>query len=261
MFPIPSEQMLSFKDIADYWSGEIKPYRSQQQLRDHLSKAWWRGDLAAANGPSRVHLLRGLFAKCSDDIIFALPGVPEPPRSKPLEDGGMVVFFHPRVPLPNAQPDTWTDTNCAEAFNAIAEAWDEKLFGHLAFEVPFIVLTVGEFIRWLDKCGSDRPTFWRIPFENESPRQSTNETSSPNRKETNRYLLPKKASRGRESAYAWYVLRSLWPEGPPRSMSIRRITDDANKRRFGVLESDDYPRTSGGGLSETTVRRVLGLKK
>jgi hypothetical protein len=179
MFPIPSDQMLSFKDIADYWSGEIKPSRSQQQLRDHLSKAWWRGDLVAANGPSRVHLLRGLFAKCSHDILFVIPGVPEPPRSRPLEDGGMVVFLHPRVPLPNAQPATWTDTNCAEAFNAIAEAWDERLFGHLAFEVPFIVLTVGEFIRWLDKCGYDRPTFWGTYFEDEDQRPPTSQTVRP----------------------------------------------------------------------------------
>src|SRR5262249_49235674 len=115
MFPI-SERTLPFIKIADYWSRESKPSASKRELRDSLSKAWWRGESVAANGPSRVHLLRVLFAKCSDDIVFAIPGAPEPQRSRALEDGGVVVFFHPRVPLPNAQSDTWTDSNCAEAF-------------------------------------------------------------------------------------------------------------------------------------------------
>jgi hypothetical protein len=159
MFPI-SEQTLPFIDIAQYWSREIYPRASPLELRDTMSKAWWRGELVPANGPSRVNLLRALYAKCTDHIAFAIPGLPEPPISRSLEDGGEVVFRLVRVPLPNALPDTWTDAICAEAFDAIAERWDEKVFSLLVHEVPFIVLTRSEFIQWIEKCGYKRPTFW-----------------------------------------------------------------------------------------------------
>jgi hypothetical protein len=160
MFPIPSGQTLSFTDIANYWSREIKPSASPRELRDKISEAWWRGELVAANGPSRVHLLRSLYSKCADYIAFAIPGAPEPPCFRVLDDGSVEVYRLVTVPLPNAQPDTWIDANCAEAFNAIAEAWDEKAFDLLALEVPFIVLTRTEFIQWAEKFGYTLPTFW-----------------------------------------------------------------------------------------------------
>jgi hypothetical protein len=51
------------------------------------------------------------------------------------------------VPLPNADPDTWTEVNCAEAVEVIAKAWDdEKLFHLIAPIVAGIDLTQGEFI-------------------------------------------------------------------------------------------------------------------
>jgi hypothetical protein len=115
--------------------------------------------LVAANGPSRVHLLRGLYSKCRDDIAFVIPGEPASPCSRPLADGGVEVLLV-QVPLPNAQPNTWTDANCADAFSAIAEVWDEELFWLLKREVPFIMLTRSEFIPWAEKCGRRRPTFW-----------------------------------------------------------------------------------------------------
>jgi hypothetical protein len=160
MFPISSEQTLPFIDIAYHWVREIRPLVRPLELRDALSKAWWRGELVAANGPSRVHLLRGLHSKCADEIAFVIPGAPELPCSRPLGDGGVEVFRLVRVPLPNAQSDTWTDANCTEAFNAIAEAWDEELFWLLAYEVPFIMLTRSEFAQWAKKCGHESPTFW-----------------------------------------------------------------------------------------------------
>ena len=65
MFPIPSRRKLSFIEIAKYWSGEITPSVSPQELRITLSKAWWRGELVAAimpRGVTRVtplHRVRG----------------------------------------------------------------------------------------------------------------------------------------------------------------------------------------------------------
>ena len=173
MFPISSEQTLRFIDIANYWSGEIKPRVPPRTLRDTLIKAWWRRELVAANEPSRVHLLRGLHSECADHIAFVIPGTPEPPCSRALDDGGVEVFRLVRVPLPSAQSDTWTDANCTEAFKAIAEAWDEELFSLLALDVLFIPLTRSEFIQWAEKCGN-RPTFWGRASEGEDQQQPTN---------------------------------------------------------------------------------------
>jgi hypothetical protein len=76
-----------------------------------------------------------------------------------------------------------------------------------------------------------------------------------------RYPLAESPPGQRAPAYAYQVLFALWGrEGPPRSMSIRQITEDANKRRQTLPANKDYPAPTGG-LSESTVRRVLGLSK
>jgi hypothetical protein len=63
------------------------------------------------------------------------------------------------------------------------------------------------------------------------------------------------------TAYAYHVLLERWGrEGPPCSMSIRQITGDANEHRRSLPANKDYPATPGG-LSESTVRRALGLTK
>ena len=120
MFPIPSGRKLSFFEICKYWSREIKPSASSQELRITLSKAWWRGELVAENGPSRLNLLRGIYSTRADFIAFIIPDETEPPQTKPLDDGLVEVFLRVRLPLPNSDSDTWTETNCVEAFEAIA---------------------------------------------------------------------------------------------------------------------------------------------
>jgi hypothetical protein len=275
MFPISSEQTLRFIDIADHWAREIKPPIRPLELRDALSKAWWRSEMVAANEPSRVHLLRALYSKCADEIAFVIPGEPEPPCSRPLDDGGVEVFRLVHVPLPNAQSDTWTDANCTDAFSAIADAWDEELFPLLAREVPFIMLTRSEFIPWAEKCGRGRPTFWGRTSEDEDRQQPTNETvprkaiegaisdavhDSDGRSE--RYALPARPPNQRAAAraHAYRVLFKCWGQkGPPR-MGINRIVEETNKRWRDHLEYKDWPATPGG-LSDSTVRRVLGLSK
>jgi hypothetical protein len=260
MFPISSGQT-RFIDIANYWSGEIKPRVPPRTLRDTLIKAWWRGELVAANEPSRVHLLRGLHSKCADHIAFVIPGAPEPPCSRALDDGGVEVFRLVRVPLLDAQSDTWTDANCTEAFSAIAEAWDEELFSLLAHDVLFIPLTRSEFIQWAEKCGN-RPTFRGRASEDEDWQRPTNEAVARKAIEGGRYALPEGPRKGRAAADARRVLLERWgQEGPPCSWSIRKITDDAYKYRRKLPETKDYPVTADSGFSEITVRRVLGLSK
>jgi hypothetical protein len=74
MFPIPSGRKLTFVEIAKYWSREVTPPASPQELRDVISKAWWRGELVAANGSSRLSVLRGYYLRSADFIAFVIPG-------------------------------------------------------------------------------------------------------------------------------------------------------------------------------------------
>lgn len=73
MFPIPSERKLSVVEVAEYWSREIKPPASAQELRDVISKAWWRGELLATNGASRLSVLRGYYARSAKFVALPSP--------------------------------------------------------------------------------------------------------------------------------------------------------------------------------------------
>ena len=160
MFPIPSGRTLSFIEIGKYWSRDKSSFASSEELRITLSKAWWRGELVAENGPSRLNLLRALYSTCADFIAFAIPDVEEPQQWRSLPDS-TIEFIRPvRVPLPNAHPDTWTDADCAEAFEAIVNAWEEELFQLTAPIVMGVVLTQGEFNQWINESKYRRPNFW-----------------------------------------------------------------------------------------------------
>lgn len=111
MFPIPPERKLSFAEIANYWSREIEPSASPQELRDAISRAWWRGELIATNGLSRLSVLRAYYSRSAPFIAFVIPDAEEPPQWSPADDGA-IEFSRPlRVPLPNANSSTWTDDN------------------------------------------------------------------------------------------------------------------------------------------------------
>jgi hypothetical protein len=126
-------------------------------------------------------MLRLLYKEYQDRIAFSAPGLKEPVSSKVLPGGGVVVFRLWSVPLPNSQPESWDDTNCAEAFEAVAEAWDCERFAIVATSVLWIQLTVAEFMSWIDKTPYPPPTFWHIAAEkdgvNERPRAITSKSA------------------------------------------------------------------------------------
>jgi hypothetical protein len=165
VYPIPAKQKLFLLDIANHWSREIEPRMKLSEVLDGLVKAWWRGDLKAANGPSRPEMLWALYKDYQDRIAFIVPGLEEPSSSTALPDGGVAVFRLWTVPLPNTQPNLWDDTNCAEAFEAVAEAWDYQQFEIVALSVFWIQLTVAEFMSWIDESPYPAPTFWQIAEE------------------------------------------------------------------------------------------------
>jgi hypothetical protein len=173
VYPIPAKQRLTLRDIADHWSREIKPRREPWEVLDGLVKAWWRGELTAVNGPSRPEMLWTLYKNYQDRIAFVVPGLEEPAISRALPDGGVVVFRLSTVPLPNTQPKSWDDTNCAEAFEAVAEGWNSERFEIVEMSVHWIELTVAEFVSWIDETPYPTPTFWQITDERDGANERT----------------------------------------------------------------------------------------
>jgi hypothetical protein len=128
LYPIQASRSLTLLEIVDHWSREIKPARSRKELLDFLSQAWWRGEIDLAVGLRRVQLLRVLYKNYQNKIAFVVPGKAEPKSFKKLPDGGVEIFRFWRVPLPSAEPDSWDDVNCKDAFDAVAQAWSMDEF-------------------------------------------------------------------------------------------------------------------------------------
>jgi hypothetical protein len=152
VFPVPSSQPLSFPKIADYWSREMKPPTSRDELFDFLVKAWWRGDLLAS-GAERVDVLKAIHNNPPSWITFE-----DDQQIRELPNG--VVEVRRFVPLPKSNPDSWTDDDCTEAFQVIAEIWDSSDFELFVPVVWGLQLREDEYTRWVKSCTHQRGSFW-----------------------------------------------------------------------------------------------------
>jgi hypothetical protein len=239
MFPIPSGRKLSLIEIARYWSREIKPSASPEELRLALGTAWWRGELVTANSPSRLNLLRTLYLRCTDYIAFVTPDMPEPPTTRLLDDGDVEVFRRVEILLPNGDPDTWTEASCVEAFEVVAEKWDEKFFSLVAPVVSGIVLSRSDFIRWTEKCRYRRPTFWGGTSKKESELQPSSKATRSKRTKPVQYQIQKAVEA---------LAKEYGGKFPPNDMPVfkrnRLITDwlagDDNPVKPGERTLRDY---------------------
>ena len=159
MFPIPHNRRLPLSLIADYWSREAQPAARKRETVTELIQSWWRGELIGTDGPSRLEMLRSLNRRRQDRIAFMVPGVEAPHQIELADDGGARV--RPiAILLPNHEPDSWTDTNCAQAYDALADGWHWLEPDDVA--EPLICateLTRAEFFEWLAKRGKWLPTF------------------------------------------------------------------------------------------------------
>jgi hypothetical protein len=128
MFPIAADR-LSISDIAALWSEEIRPPRTPKEMQYFLEKAFWRGEFRG-DGPSRLDVLRVLRWG----------------------------------PVPDRDPATWTEEECAPAFESVANFWPYERIPGLALTSPFALLAVGltrtEFMAWIIAKGYHRPSFW-----------------------------------------------------------------------------------------------------
>lgn len=264
MYPIPSERTLSVVEIAKHWSRQIEPPASAQELRDVISKAWWRGELIAAKGASRLSVLHGYFLRSAKFIAFVVPNMEESPQWMPVDEE-VIEFVRPlRVPLPNANPETWTDADCAPAFDAIAEQWKEAVISPSAPLFLDIVLTSSEFFQWVDAIGYSRPSFWANalersdqPTDNIAPiADALKKSDEPTDNVVPKIVISKEEPKSKKSSAAWHAINNLWPDGPSETLQTAHIHRQVNKWITKQLRTK-YPFTE---ISREVVARLLSRK-
>jgi hypothetical protein len=170
----------------------MAPSASPEELRDVLAIAWWRGELVDAFGSSRLSVLRKYYLRSADFTALAIPT-----WQWTSTDHGVIEVVRPlSVPVPNANPDSWTDTNCAPAFAAIAEQWKEVMISPAVF--LDVILTSGGFFQWIELSGYKPPTFWSDERQKDDPANAADATvprieitkSSPKRRKAVRRGMP-----------------------------------------------------------------------
>ena len=162
MFPI-AKSTPSFREIADYWSREIHPPASSNELLSILVSAWWLGEFRGDSIHSRLQLLKIMFSsKYRDDlgIAFIVGDDPGSPRVELPDE----IDLRPQIRVPSSNVESWDEAACKDAFHALAEKTEQSLiksYREFAVILPSIKLTYEEFNTWRAKRGYDEPKFWK----------------------------------------------------------------------------------------------------
>jgi hypothetical protein len=158
-----SEDKLSFLKIAEYWSREIQPPASRDELLASLEAAWWRAELVAKSPRTRLQLLQTMFGSRESQsyggIVFVTPNDAGRPVITELEDGEVGVDLSPRINVPS-EADDWTEESCATAFLELAQAPSIQHFPIASPVLASIELAREEFFTWIERRGFHAPTFW-----------------------------------------------------------------------------------------------------
>jgi hypothetical protein len=164
MFPI-GDATLSFREIANYWSREIQPPASRNELLRVLESAWWLGEIRGNSRLSRLEFLKGMYRTLHDrddlGIIFIVMDDAEKSRVEELPAGGALVDLRRRIPLPSGDTEMWNESTCSDAFRALAETSSTESYPDVRPIFASIELGHEEFIRWAAKRGFSKPRFWK----------------------------------------------------------------------------------------------------
>jgi hypothetical protein len=168
MFPI-SDDTLTFREIANYWSGEINPSVSSTDLLRLLERAWWHGEVVGEAGLTRLTLLRVLVKNPERlNVVFLVEDVPRPSEIEQMINGDVIVDLRPRIVVPSGDADTWRDENCPMAYEALAHAQCLITDPTVGPALCGIKLNRAEFMKWLGASGYNLPTFWGAVEENDA---------------------------------------------------------------------------------------------
>ena len=99
---------LSFLEISDYWSREISPPASSNELLDTLVSAWWLGELRGDSVRSRLELLKTMFTSMDRDdlgIVFIVGDDAGPPPVE-LPDGFLKVDLRHQIRVPSSNTES-----------------------------------------------------------------------------------------------------------------------------------------------------------
>jgi len=163
MFPI-AEATLSLHDIAEYWSREMHPPASWQEVFQTLESAWWLAELRGNSGPPRLQLLKNMFTSMRhrDDlgIVFIVGSRAAPPPVK-LPDKSLKVDLRHQIRVPSANTNSWDEAACSEAFRTLAKTCSVESYPEYTPGFSSIQLSYEEFNSWCKKRGFSMPTFWQ----------------------------------------------------------------------------------------------------
>ena len=164
---------LSFLEISDYWSREIVPPASSNELLDTLVSAWWLGELRGDFVRSRLEYLKTMFTSKDRDnlgIIFIVgddAGLP----AVELPGGFLKVDVRPTIRLPSSNIETWDEVACSNAFHDLAQISSIKSYPAFVIGLNSIKLTYEEFNTWRTNLGFSKPTFWQPRDQPVGPQQ------------------------------------------------------------------------------------------
>ena len=172
MFPI-AESTLSFGEIADYWSREIRPSASSNELLSCLVSAFWLREVRGDSVYSPLQLLEMMLtSKYRDDLgIVFIVGDDAGPPLVDLPDGSQVIDVRPQIRVPSSNVESWDEAARRDALHALAEITviasidSDKAsidsYKEFAVFLPYTKLTHEEFNAWRTKRGFSIPTFWK----------------------------------------------------------------------------------------------------
>jgi hypothetical protein len=223
MFPI-REPALSIVDIADYWSRDIRPSASSNELLSILVSAWWLGEFRGDSIHSRLQLLKIMFSsKYRDDlgIVFIVGDDPGPPGVE-LPDKSLEIDLRPQIRVPSSDIDTWDEAACRDAFHALAGATKRSsinIYRGFAVFLASIKLTYEEFNTWRAKRGyDDELKFWKPRDQLVTPQERKTWQAKPGKRLTT------------TEAAVVRAMNEVFPDG--KSDLVAKTRDDLIKNRL-----------------------------
>ena len=244
MFPI-AKTALSLLEISDYWSREIRPSASSNELLSTLVGAWWLGEFRGDSIHSRLQLLKIMFtSKYRDDLgIVFIVGDDPGPAGVELPDGPLEIDVRPQIRVPSSDIDIWDEDASRDAFHDLAEVRAEVTkvssidsYREFAVSLASIKLTHEEFNTWCTKRGYDKPKFWK-------PRD---QLVTPQERKTWRAQPGKRLTTATEAAVV-RAMNELFPDG--KLALIAKVRD--------ALIQDWVTQRTQRTVSSRTIQRTL----